>query len=70
MIKFDLKVEKDIPIPIHSTAAMKQLNLGESFVIPWPKSKPNTLSIFAKRAKIKIVTRRVDDETIRIWRIE
>jgi hypothetical protein len=73
-----IKIEKDIPIPnkiiviktYGITGGLRQLQIGESFVIPWVKSKPNTLSVFAKRIKIKIVTRRIDDETIRIWRIE
>jgi len=72
MIKYDFKIEKNIPIPKLKglTQFLRSLEVGDSVVIPWPKTKPNQMTNFGKRANIKILSRRIDEEFIRIWRIE
>lgn len=65
-------IESNIPIPTLRltglTGRLRQLELGDSFTSP--KRNRGTLVTSAHRVGIKIVTRKVDDTTIRVWRVE
>lgn len=72
MIKCDFVVEKNVPLPELKgfTAFLRTLEVGDSVVIPWPKTKLNQMTNFGKAANIKILSRRIDEQFIRIWRIK
>lgn len=72
-----MEIEQNIPIPPDNrlaypkhpnyTDVMRELKVGDSFLTHAPKRY--SFSTYAKRAGIKITTRRSGEE-IRIWRIE
>lgn len=59
-------IEKGIPIPRSLSQALREMQVGDSFVIA-EKSNLHTLS---KRVGINIVTRKQPDGTFRVWRKE
>lgn len=68
-----VKIEKGIPIPQSTRGsvlaeALRKLKPQESFL--WPISKRSGLSQSAKYIGIKIITRTVDEEHVRVWRVK
>lgn len=68
-----LKLEKGISIPEYGRRSelmttMESMKVGDSFL--YPLGKRTGLPTMANRAKIKIVTRTVDAEHVRVWRVE
>ena len=66
-----MKVEKNVPIP--NRYPFDEMQVGDSFVVP-PKIARNTVSVAASRYgekhQMKFTVRRMDDKTLRCWRIE
>lgn len=69
---FKIKIESGIPVEGFIcgtiTPKLREMKVGDSF-----KCLPHMryyLSTLAKRAGIKITTRKVDDSNIRVWRIK
>jgi len=69
-----LKIDKGVPLPSRGkagaslSAALRQLQIGDSFV--WEKVKARDGSAFqaATRIGIRIATRSVSEAEVRIWR--
>tara|TARA_A100000172_G_C2957315_1_gene81226 strand:+ start:61 stop:306 length:246 start_codon:yes stop_codon:yes gene_type:complete len=71
------KVESNIPIKHKKgrdgkTNFLRSLNVGESFVISKNDTNESASNwyIIAKRLKMKIVTRTINNSEIRIWVVE
>lgn len=47
---------------------IRKMKVGDSFV--YPKTLRNTAHCAARRLKIVITTRAVEDKTVRVWRLE
>ena len=67
------KIEHGIPIPggrgqSEFNDLMVKLNVGDSFVAP--RNKRSVIVNVAWRLNIKVLTRKVDDENMRVWRVE
>jgi hypothetical protein len=66
------KIESGIPIPASKEgelkAMMKKMKVGDSFL--HPIGKRTNLPQTAKRAGVKLVTRTVDPEHVRVWRVK
>lgn len=71
-MKPEIKIESGIPIPDGNSrqrpypSAMCQMNVGDSFTAP--RTLQVQMPAYAKTAKVKIKTRKIDDQTIRVWR--
>lgn len=71
----DIKIEQGVPIPARNrkggglTATLKQMIVGDSFL--WPKAKRGYLTTyFQKVPEAKFTSRTVDEENVRVWRVE
>lgn len=68
------KIEKNIPIPDRlirygkNIDFLKQLNIGDSFVVE--KNRKVAITGSARRTKIKLTTRSLGNGKFRIWRIK
>jgi hypothetical protein len=75
-------VEKNVPLPATSRPTkafkypLKQMALGDSFLITLPKDRNKCRPLHsyaphgtAKKLGIKLTTRKVDDNSIRVWRV-
>lgn len=67
---------ENVPLPVSRpdslSSAMRQLNVGQSFLIPSDKVKKNThkgLYTLAQNVGIAITARKVDDG-LRVWRVD
>ena len=49
------------------TNVMRQLKVGDSFLVP--KSSRSNIGQTAMRCGVKVVTRSVDNDMIRVWRV-
>lgn len=64
------KIEKGVDIPVRAPAQLKNLEVGDSFTFPIAE-RVNVASraSFIKRTTGKeFTTKRLDDETCRVWR--
>lgn len=65
------KLEKGVPLPVRAARRRKypweEMAVGDSFVVPIHARYG--LSSTAKRLGIRITTRKIDDNTARVWRI-
>ena len=65
-----MKVEKDVPIP--NRYPFDEMEVDDSFAVP-PEIARNTVSVAAGRYGdkhgMKFTVRRMDDKTLRCWRI-
>jgi hypothetical protein len=73
-VKFKVTIEHDIPVPEVSSrkwpfATMKP---GDSFLVPneYRSAAQSAMSWFGKRNNMKFCSRKIDDRSFRIWRIE
>lgn len=68
----EIKIEKGIPIPkprhTGMSEVLKRMQVGDSVVVP-VTMRPN-LNVYADRIRIRVVTRKVDTDHIRVWRTE
>jgi hypothetical protein len=66
-----MKVEKGVPLP--ARYPFDEMQIGDSFIVP-PELSRNTVSVAAGRYgdkhQMKFTVRRMDDKTLRCWRIE
>ena len=70
-----IKIQKGFPIPDTRwttsnpmVAVLTKMKDGDSFL--YPSRKRASLSYPARKAKVVIATRTVDDLTIRVWRVK
>ncbi len=69
-----IKIEKGIPIPDVAygknglSRAIKVLKPGDSFILPIGK-RANT-SMYAKRFGFKLISRKISDTEVRVWRVK
>lgn len=72
----EIKIEKNIPIPSKSPVRngfvdiFRQMEVGDSFLIPRGNIERSNLAPLAKLAGIKVSARLVDDNNIRVWRVK
>ena len=72
-----IEIESGIPMPRSEVgrplgelmSAICSLQVGQSFVVE-RKWKHSHFHAYAKRAGIKVVTRRIDGDKFRVWRAE
>jgi len=71
----ELKLEHGIEIPTHAREItskvrllMVKMKVGDSYL--YPRARRTSLAQVAKLAKIRIATRSVDDNHVRVWRIK
>ena len=70
-----IEIEKGIPMPTRSrnsleiAEAINKLEIADSFICP-AKQRGNISYLFANCATRKFVTRKVDENHIRVWRVE
>jgi len=68
------EIEKGIPIPEQkSIYPIKDMKIGDSFIIPAGRNKYNPsplISPQAKRYGIKLTTRKLSNGDYRVWRVE
>lgn len=70
----EIKIESGIPIPSQEantrglTAALRAMKIGDSFEVPI--STRAALYPAIQRLGIKIISRKLNDVSIRVWRIE
>jgi len=64
----DLKIEKDVPIPQTVTSLLKSMEVGDSVVCNL--NKCNRLRARASEVGIKVLTRKIEDNSYRLWRIK
>ena len=69
-----MNIETNVPIPeskigsaISPTAIMRKMNIGDSVVVPF--AVRSTWFSCATAANIKVTTRKIDNQTIRLWKI-
>lgn len=67
----NIKIESNVPIPSggrkgHTIELLKKLKVGDSFVVP--KIYRANISNIATQIKMKVATRSVNNEMVRIWR--
>jgi hypothetical protein len=70
----EIKIEKGIPIPPRGTgpkggvvSLIKALAIGDSFTVS--ANKRSAITMWQKSAGVRLTSRRVDAETIRVWRV-
>lgn len=68
-----IKIEHGIPMPLcsadgHVIKALRQMKVGDSFV--YPRNHQASISGIGQRAGVKLVTRKLNDDTIRVWRVK
>ena len=66
-----MNIEKNIPIKKKKgiTSTLRELGIGDSFILPKDKSRQG-LQAQGNQIGIKVLTRKQDDGTIRVWRTE
>lgn len=68
-----IKIEKNIPILPHGNSnggvldTMRKMSVGDSFVIPI--AGRGNLSTYSVRAGIRVTARKINEKTIRVWRV-
>ena len=66
-----MKVEKGMPIP--NRYPFDEMEVGDSFALP-PGVARNTVSVaagrYGEKHAMKFTVRRMDDKTLRCWRVE
>lgn len=63
----EIKIESGIPIPGLLLPKVKQMKIGDSFVLPIKRrTYPGCLAV---RLGIKFTTRKISKTEIRVWRI-
>lgn len=70
-VKMKVNIETGIPLPESRgvvVQTLEKMNHGDSIVIPL--EKVNTWRSLASKNKIGVVTRKVSDTEIRIWRVK
>ena len=70
----DIKIENNIPLPNRAKFDfLKELEVGQSFVVPIDGSAAKTQNRWAARFRfrdIKCTTQKIDENNIRIWRLK
>lgn len=72
----NIKIEKGIPIPYGAIGYKKDavgemfrsMKVGESFI--WPGKSISNVHLYAKFARVKIITRTVKGGKKRVWRVK
>lgn len=69
----EIKIERGIPITRCSIDGelvnlLRKMKPGDSFVIA--KTRRGSVTVAARRNDMRVVTRSVDDETVRCWRVQ
>ena len=64
----DLKIEKDVPIPQTVISLLKSMEVGDSVVCNL--NKCNRLRARASQTEIKVLTRKLENNLYRVWRIK
>ena len=62
-----MKIEQNVPIPPTIKDILKEMKIGESIVLN--RKIQTQLSINALYANIKVKSKKIDDDSIRVWRI-
>lgn len=71
-----IKIEHGIPIPYgslgykkdHISLELKSMKVGDSFI--WHGRSVSNIHLYAKFARVKIITRTVEDGKHRVWRVK
>lgn len=73
MIDRQFKIEHDVPIPLGAklsglTATLKKMKVGDSFIADFRlrSNVPTT----ARRLGMKVATRTIDSNHMRVWRVQ
>lgn len=70
----EIKIEKGVPLPVQCVSGtpiadtMRKMEVGDSIVLP--VAKRGGVASLASRLRIKIAVRKIDNDSIRVWRIE
>jgi len=67
----EIKIEKNIPIPVKQTgisAVLRSLDIGDSFLAK--KGQQAHITASGRRVGVKVVSRTVATDQIRVWRVE
>mgnify|MGYP001304511823 CR=1 FL=1 len=68
----DIKIESGIPIPSRGNnnkyEYLKQLKVGDSYVLPYSPSTQQTLRQGFERQNMKCAFRKLGDGNMRVWR--
>lgn len=68
----EVKIEKNVPMPAPYsrsglTGTLREMEIGDSIVIP--RIRQTNVSTAANTLRRKYSTRKIDDQTIRVWRV-
>tara|TARA_R110000803_G_scaffold198711_1_gene262556 strand:- start:45 stop:242 length:198 start_codon:yes stop_codon:yes gene_type:complete len=63
-----LKIEKGIPIPSTAKSLLKSMKVGDS--IACNLTEINLLRVVANKQGIEVVTKKLKDDSYRIWRVK
>ena len=63
-----LKIEKGFPIPSTAKALLKSMEVGDS--IACNLTEINLLRVVANKQGIEVVTKKLKDDSYRIWRVK
>ncbi len=73
-MKFKANIEHGIPIPEMRSHKwpFRTMKPGDSFLVPneYRAAAQSAMSWFGKRNNMKFCSRKIDDKSFRIWRIE
>lgn len=64
----DLKIEKGIPIPSTAKSLLKSMKVGDS--IACNLTEINLLRVVANKQGIEVVTKKLKDDSYRIWKVK
>lgn len=64
----DLKIEKDVPVPHTATSLLKSMKAGDSVVCNL--NECNRLRASAHESDIKVMSRKLENNSYRLWRIK
>jgi len=67
-IRMDLKIEKDVPIPHTATSLLESMKVGDSVVCNL--NECNRLRASAQNSDIKVMSRKLEDNSYRLWRVK
>ena len=67
-ISMDLKIEKGIPIPSTAKSLLKSMKVGDS--VACSLTERNLLRVVANKQGIEVVTKKLKDDSYRIWRVK
>ena len=66
------EIEKSIPLPPKGSGSrivetLRSMDIGDSIVVP--KNIHSNIFLYAARAGIKVTSRKIDAEDMRVWRV-